>query len=87
MDDSNACLKKMNSDILSRQYLWIQVEKAETSIRLIANKVSSAVIKRTQFQLRLSWTCTVHKVQGLSLDKAVISFDSLKQRIFIYGKW
>ena len=34
----------------------------------------------------LSWACTVHKVQGLSLDKAVISFDLLKQRSFNYGQ-
>ena len=34
----------------------------------------------------LSWACTVHKVQGLSLDKAVISFDLLKQMSFNYGQ-
>ena len=34
----------------------------------------------------LSWACTVHKFQGLSLDKAVISFDLLKQRSFNYGQ-
>ena len=34
----------------------------------------------------LSWACTVHKVQGLRLHKAVISFDLLKQRSFSYGQ-
>ena len=66
--------------------MWIPVEKAEASIRLRSNKESSPVIKRTQFPLMLAWACTVHKVQGLSLDKAVISFDLLKQRSFNYGQ-
>ena len=86
MDDSNAGLKKRNSDAVARQNLWIPVEKAEASIRLRANKELSPVIKRTQFPLMLAWACTVHKDQGLSLDKAVINFDLLKRRCFNYGK-
>ena len=34
----------------------------------------------------LSWACTVHKVQGLSIERAVISFRLLKQRNFQYGQ-
>ena len=42
--------------------------------------------KQTQFPLMLAWACTVHKVQGLSLDKVVISFDLEKQRGFKCGQ-
>ena len=34
----------------------------------------------------LSWACTVHEVQGLSLDKIVVSFDLEKQRAFKCGQ-
>ena len=48
-------------------------------------KNSFPVIKRTQFPLMLAWTCTVPKVQGLSLNKEAVSFQLLKQRNFYYG--
>ena len=34
----------------------------------------------------LSWACTVHKVQGLSLNSAVISSDLEKQKFFNQGQ-
>ena len=34
----------------------------------------------------LPWTCTVNKVQGLSLTQIVVSFQLLKQRPFNYGQ-
>lgn len=39
-----------------------------------------------QFPITLAWACTVHKVQGLTLDKIVISFELAKQRFFNYGQ-
>ena len=34
----------------------------------------------------LSWACTAHKIQGLSLDNIVVSFDLEKQRAFKCGQ-
>ena len=34
----------------------------------------------------LAWGCTLHKVQRLTLEEAVISFDLVKQKNFSYGQ-
>ena len=78
-DDNKAGLKRISMDSLARDCGWVPSERAEASIRVRANKDSSLVTNRSQFPLMLAWGCTVHKVQGLTLEKVVISFDLVKQ--------
>ena len=85
-DDKQCGIKKIDSDYFAQQHRWVPIEKAEASIMVRTNKESSPVIKRTQFPLMLAWACTVHKVQGLSLEKAVICFNLLKQKSFNNGQ-
>ena len=55
-------------------------------IKINNNRPSSPEIQRTQFPLTLAWACTVHKVQGLTLDKVVFSFELFKQKSFNFGQ-
>ena len=42
--------------------------------------------KRINFPIMLASACTVHKLQGYELSKALVSFDLHKQRCFNYGQ-
>ena len=87
-DDSdagkNAVTKHSNS--FARHNNVVPIEPVLTKIKIRPGKPSSPEIQRTQFPLTLGYACTVHKVQGLTLKKVVISFDLLKQRSFNYGQ-
>lgn len=50
------------------------------------NKPSSPEIQGIQFPITLAWACTVHKVQGLTMDRIVISFHLNIQRSFNHGQ-
>ena len=85
-DNENVGMNKMKSDRCAKDLNAVPIERVTTDIRTNEKKLSSPIIKRTQFPLMLSWGCTVHKVQGLSLDKIVVSFELLRQRAFNSGQ-
>ena len=85
-DDSKAGFKKKQSP-LGRHYDAVPIERVTLDIKTNSKNDSSPAIKSSQFPLTLSWGCTVHKVQGLGLDKIVLSCDLLKQRSFNPGQF
>ena len=87
-DDNKAGRQRIqkSGDSYAKSHGVVPIEPVLTRIKLKENRPSSPEIQRTQFPLTLAWACTVHKVQGLTLDKIVFSFDSFKQRQFNYGQ-
>ena len=85
-DNTKAGQLKKAANPIARQFDAVPIERITTDIKTNAKKEASPIIKRIQFPLTLSWACTVHKVQGLSLSQVVISFDLLKQKSFNYGQ-
>ena len=53
----------------------VKIEPYEESMDPIEQERKGGI--RRQFPLRLSWACTIHKVQGLTVEKIVISMKSM----------
>ena len=70
----------------ARQHRVVPIEPVLTKIKLRPGKLSSPEVQRIQFPITLAWACTVHKVQGLTLQNVVISFHLNKQKSFNYGQ-
>ena len=69
-----------------RQNRVVPIEPVLGKIKIHPNKRSSPKIQRMQFPLTLAYAFSIHKVQGLSLNSLVISFELVKQRSFNYGQ-
>ena len=88
LDDSSAgraLIDKCNNTF-AKQNRLVPIEPILARFKIRPGKPSSPEIQQMQFPITLAWACTVHKVQGLTLDKIVISFELEKQRFFNYGQ-
>ena len=86
LDDDKAGLNAKKVYEITRENNWILIERAESKFNIKKSFENSPSDCRTQFPLMLSRACTCHKVQGLSLQSAVISFELFRQRQFNAGQ-
>ena len=69
------------SDHFAQQSCFVPSQKCDADIPICKGSISPS-IKRTQFPIMLPWACTIHKVQGSSLEEGIVNFDFQKQRTF-----
>lgn len=87
-DDERAWKTMINNSANSfaRENHVVPIEPVLAKIKVRPGKASSPEIQRIQFSIALSWACTVHKVQGRTLENVVVSLELSKQRSFNYGQ-
>ena len=87
-DDTKAGqnLTRTSGNNFAEENALVPVQPLLTKIKLHSGKASSPEVLRIQFPISLAWACTVHKVQGLTLQNVVISFNLNRQRSFNYGQ-
>ena len=80
-DDELAGLNQMRKSRFAMEHNVVPVYRINSRI-----STGKTFAVRVQFPLALAYACTVHKVQGLTLNKAVFSFDLGAQRYFNNGQ-
>ena len=85
-DNTNVGRKRKTSSPLAQQYDSVPIERYETEIKINMKSTSSPYIRRTQFPLTLAWACTIHKIQGLTMNVGAVGFELYKQKAFNQGQ-
>lgn len=85
LDDSLAGIKAMCKDKFSLRHKVIPIELIEASFKISSK--SPYPIQRTQFPIMLAWGCTIHKVQGLTIENLVLSLQLNKQKKINNGQF
>lgn len=66
---------KVGTKLRKQKQTLPEIPTNSTPISPVEDRVNTCGGLRRQFPLKLSFACTVHKLQGVTLDKAVVSLD------------
>ena len=83
-DDDKAgknLIQKSNNEY-AKKHGFVPIKQILARFNLKPEIPSSQEVRRVQFLITLVWACTAHKVQGLTLDKIVVSFSLKGQKYF-----
>ena len=75
-----------SNNTYAKEHKAVPIQPIMAKIKIRPDRPSSPEMQRTQFPITLAWACTIHKVQGLTVDRIVISSELNKQRSFNYGQ-
>ena len=78
-------LIKNSGDTFAKQNHVVPTEPVLSKIKVHPGKPSPE-LQRIKFPITLAWACTIHKLQGLTLQNLVISFKLNKQKSFNCGQ-
>ena len=81
----NSTIRNSSSSFATENNV-VPIQPVLARIKVTPRKPSSPKIQRLQFPLTRAWACTEHKVQGLTLDNIVVSFDLNRQKCFNFGQ-
>ena len=70
---------------MAREHSAVPIQPVLARITLRPGKPSPE-IQRLQFPITLAWGCTVHKVQGLTVNEIMVGFDLHREKHFNYGQ-
>lgn len=85
LDDKNAVKEAMSKNFHVTKHKVVAIQRIDANI--VLSKNSSQTFRRTQFPFTLGWTCTIHKVQGLTLlNSYVVYLELIKQRSYSPGQ-
>ena len=79
-DEFSAGIIKRDSDNFAKVNDAASFERIELDLKL--TKSSTIFAKHTQFLIMLTWACTIHKVQGLTIANLAITLQPNKQTTF-----
>ena len=85
-DDEKAGQNLKRTDTYARQNNYIPIKKVESEVSVKSYRGARITFRRKQFPLMLSYSATVHKVQGQQFPKGLVSFKLMKQRFFNCGQ-